>query len=129
MKNNIQLLLSLSFIVLSIQVFASNSGVVKSVSCRDNIKDTIEFTMRWDFNGDCGTDCYKFIGTGTISAINGKAVNGSCDNIFVKCPSRLNLKQGKQYTFIAIPFTPNNCSTTIDFCTPNKTFLLVKPVN
>jgi len=81
--------------------------------------------MSWDFNGDCGKDCYKFIGTGKITAINGKPVGKNCHHLFVKCPAKLNLAKGKSYKFIAAPFKPTDCATIIDTCTDSKYYVLV----
>ena len=121
-------LLSCFCLALSLTGFANDIIVQQSEPAIDKKQDTIEFTMRWSFNGDCGNYCYKFIGTDTIVKINGKPINSNCDHLFVKCPSNFRLHQDSAYTFIAIPFTPNDCSTIIDTCTDSKTYLLVTAI-
>lgn len=94
-----------------------------------NFQDTIEFALRWDFKGDCGNDCYSFLGTDTILKLNEKSVEKGCNHIFAKCPSDLKLFQNKTYRFLALAFNPDPCSTIIDTCAINKYYLLVKEID
>jgi hypothetical protein len=110
---------------LAISVLAQSKGKMESISQ----KDTIEFSLSWNFAGDCGQDCYKFLGTGSILKINGKPVGQNCDHIFVKCPSGIKLYKSQVYKFVAIAFTPNDCSTRIDMCTGSQTYLLLNKLN
>ena len=121
----ITVLIGIIFLAISFQSFANDTRVVKFNNLVDNIQDTIEFTMYWDFKGDCDNDCYKFIGTGYISKINGKFIGENYDHIFVKCPSNFVLNQSKTYKFIAIPFTPNYCSTKFDTLSSWNTYYLL----
>lgn len=91
-------------------------------------RDTIEFSLRQDFAGDCDKDCYRFLGTDNILKINGRPAGQNCNHIFVKCPSKLTLYRDKVYRFVATSFVPNNCSTIIDTCAKNLTYLLIAEV-
>ena len=111
--------------------FLAGSGLAQSNgdSLKSIQKDTIEFSLRWDFIGDCGKDCNKFLGTGDVLKINGKSIGQNCHHIFVKCPSKLALHRNRVYRFVTTRFIPNNCSTIIDTCTNSITYLLVKELN
>jgi hypothetical protein len=107
----------------------SKSGtLVSNNSLMGYEKDTITFSLRWNFTGDCGTDCYKFIGTNVIQTINDKKITTNCSYLFVKCPSKLDLQKGVSYTFTAKSFSPNNCSTTLDTCRENQYYLLEEEI-
>jgi hypothetical protein len=92
-------------------------------------EDTISFTLRWNFNGDCKGDCYKFLGTGIIKTINNVSIGESCNHVFIKCPTEINLQKGVEYRCIAVPFGPTDCSTSIDTCNVNRTYLIIKQID
>lgn len=89
-------------------------------------QDTIIFSLRHDFGGDCKTDCYRSIGTNSIISINGIELDSICTHLFVECPSGLRLKKGIKYKFIAKHFIKNYCTTKVDTCYKNKMFVLGK---
>lgn len=120
-------LLYISLLFTLAKAGPANSGLQPERSIATP-NDTITFTMSWDFNGDCGKDCYKFIGTGKITAINGKPVGKKCHHLFVKCPSKLHFVKGTTYQFIAAPFKPTDCSTVIDTCMENKFYVLINSI-
>lgn len=129
MKKYISPVLSVALLIISLSVFANNANYSKPANTKKYIEDTIEFALRWNFKGDCGTDCYKFAGTGIIAKINGRPAGKNCHHVFIKCPSGLNLREEKIYKFIAVNFTPNSCSTAIDTCVKSNTYLLIKEIN
>ena len=88
--------------------------------------DTITFTLRHPFDGRCDSNCYKFLGTNCIETINNEPIGKNCNHIYVNCPSTFDLKSDVSYTFIALPFMPQGCSTIIDTCDKNVRYLLVK---
>jgi hypothetical protein len=92
-------------------------------------EDTISFTLHWNFNGDCAGDYYKFLGTGIIKTVNNVPISETCNHVFIKCPVDINLQKGIEYRFVAVPFSPTNCSTSIDTCYVNKTYLIIKQLD
>lgn len=120
----------LLFLIFFLQCMTISAfALSKSDSFNQIKKDTIEFSLRWDFIGDCGNDCYKFLGTDVILKINGKSIGSNCHHIFIKCPSDIKLYKSRIYKFVAILFSPNECSTNIDLCTSSKNFLLLEEVD
>lgn len=95
----------------------------------DTDPDTITFTLHHPFNGYCESDCYKFLGTDCIETINNKRVGNDCYHIYVNCPSAFDLEKNVSYTFIALPFTPQGCSTPIDTCSKNIRYLLIEEID
>lgn len=112
-------------IIISLSGFFYSRTCINTYNLPHHIQDTVEFSLIQDFTGDCETACYKFLGSRTVSKINGRPIEETCNHIFVKCPSNLKLRLDTPYRFVAIPFNPNNCSTVIDTCLKNKYYLLV----
>jgi hypothetical protein len=126
MKRSISLLAILAFSIFYLLSFRIPEPQIKFEGTKELKPDTISFRLKRNFTGDCGDDCYSFIGSDVIIKVNHKAIGSLCNHLFIKCPSSLRLQKNIEYLFVAKLFVPPNCSTIIDTCEMNKIYVLIK---
>ena len=65
----------------------------------------------------------------TVKEINGKLLEKNANvDIFVKCPTKIRLRKGVSYKFIAENFVLNSCSTIIDTIKNTKRYSLLEQI-
>lgn len=118
-------------ILLSVFVLQPKTGITNTVEENQTIKkDTIEFSPTWNFTGRCEGLCNVYVGgTSTIKKINGILLEkGEIIEIFVKCPTKIRLRKGLNYKFLAEKLVLNSCTTIIDTTENTRSYCLMEEI-
>ena len=117
-------------ISMFLSVFLLQPKAAIENSILKNQKDIIEFSASWNFTGRCEGLCNVYVGgTKTIRAVNGVLLkDGETVEVFVKCPTKIRLRKGIQYKFLAEKFVLNSCTTVIDTLKNTRRFCLIEQV-
>lgn len=98
-------------------------------------QDTIEFTQPWSYTGRCNNYCFVYVGTNTVTKVNGRAIKigntSKAYTLFCPCPSKIKLIKGKSYKYLVDNFNYKkykDCTNGADTMINNHSYVLVRPL-